>query len=350
MSNQCQHNTAERKYVTCDLESDLAEFVKGQLDEAGIRYNDKMSVEDLVARYLEIMNRRIPAEPRTVLFSQEAQESLGSLKRKHTKKGSEDAIEAWRTVFHIRRLLTEGKNVLAFLTKNVTRLKSRDGLLWDFGMHHFHLVRRIEKGGFVERSPYLLYAIVTADSAFFVDIRPHPEPGGLGWSRHDLRDIVRKSWPDLLEARVVRGVEGEVLTDREVMNLRGKNVNYVAREGGRAVGAIGEGTMVDGSSAVCRWTAMKLLDNVRSHQSYFDGQPAELMSGLEAMGVDVAAGVDCKLVLLDTVEPTNEVLDALCNGPGMSGELARMGFAVVESSKGAAIVVHCDTDPGTPRP
>ncbi len=350
MSNQRQRNPAEHTYIVCDLESDLAKIVKGQLDENGILYNAKMSIEDLVARCLEITNRRIPATPRTVFFSEEAHESLSSLKRKHAKKGSEDAIEAWRTVFHIGRLLNEGKRVTPFLTKNVTRLTSRDGLLWDFGMHHFHLARRMEKEGFVERSSYLLYAIITGERAFFVDIRPHPERGGLGWSRHDLLDIVRKNWPDLLEARVVRGVEGEVLTDREVMNLRNKNVNYVAREGGKAVAAIGGGTMADGSSAICRWTAMKLLHNVRWHQSYFDGQPAELRSVLESMGVNVADGVECELVLPDVGTPTSDVLDALHDEPGMSGELARMGFVVVEASKKAPIIVSCDTDPGTPEP
>ena len=302
-----------------------------------------------MARYLEITNRRIPARPRTVLFSQEAQESLGSLKRKHAKKGSEDTVEAWRTVFHIRHLLTEGKTVTAFLTKNVTRLKSRDGLLWDFGMHHFHLVRRIDKEGFVERSSYLLYAIVTADSAYFVDIRPHPEFGGRGWSRQDLRDIVHKNWPDLLEPRVVRGVEGEVLTDREVMTLRSKNVNYVARVGGRAVSGIGGGTMADGSSAVFRRNAMELLHHVKAHQTYFDGQPQEVMAALETMDVDVAAGVECRLVMLDAVEPATEVLDALSHRQCMSRELVRMGFAVVESSTGAAIVVRHETNPGTPQ-
>ena len=309
-----------------------------------------MSVDDLVARYIEMVNRRIPAVPRTVLFSQEIQGTLRSLRRKYAKRGSEDAIEAYRTVGHICSLFNEGKSVTEFLTKNVRRVRSRDGLLWDFGMHHFHLARRIERGGFVERSSYLLYAIVNDESAFFVDVRPHPERGSRAWSRQDLRDIVHNNWPELLEARIVHGVEGEVLTDREVMRLRDMNANYVARVGGKAVGAMGGGTMADGSSAVCRWMAMELLHHVTSHQSYFDGQPEELRSRLETMGVDVAAGVECRLVLLDAVEATKEVVDGLCHTRCMSRELARMGFAVVEPSTGGAIVVHCETKPSAPRP
>ncbi len=339
MSITRQHSGAENPYIVCDLAGDLEKIIKDQLDTRGVRYGDKMRIDDLVARYLEILSRQIPPKPRPVLFSQQIRDTLDSLRRKHSKRGSEDAIEAWRTVYHIRRLFAEGKSVTRFLTKNVGRVRSRDGLLWDFGMHHFHLRRRVEQGGFVERSPYLLYAIITNANAYFVDVWRHPEPRGLGWSRQDLRDIVQSNWPELLRSRVVEGVEGETLTDREVMNLRGKNVNYVARVGGRAVGAIGGGTMADGSSAVCRRIGMELMHHVHAHQSYFDGQPAELKSALDAMGVDVANDVECKLVLLDAVEATDKVVDALHHDQCMSRDLARMGFAVVESSTGAAIVV-----------
>ena len=342
MCNDSESNLSKHAYVVCDLRSDLATIIKDQLDRVAVRYDDKMGIDDLVARYLEMLNRRIVPKHRTVYLSQEFQDTLGSLTRKHAKRGSEDAIEAWRTAFHLRHLLTRGKNVTGFLTKNVRRVSSRDGLLWDFGMHHFHLSRRVDKEGFVERSGYLLFAIITGEGAYFVDIRPHPEAGGLGWSRQDLLDIVHSNWPELLESHVIRGVEGDILTNREVRNLRATNCNYVVRVRGRAVSTLGEGMTADGSSAVCQVLGMELLHQVTSHQSYFDGQPAELRFALKAMGVDVAAGVECKLVLLDALEPTKEVVSALHHSRCMSRDLARMGFAVVESTTEAAIVVSLE--------
>ena len=339
MCNHYESNLSKHAYVACDFKSDLAGIVKDQLNRVGVRYDDKMGVDDLVARYLEMLKRRISPKPRAVHFSEEIQDTLGSLIRKHAKRRSEDALEAWRTAFYIRHLLWTGESVTGFLTKNVNRVRSRDGLLWDFGMHHFHLSRRVDKDGFVERSSYLLFAIITGEGAYFVDIRPHPEPGSLRWSGQELRDIVHRNWPELLERHAVRGVEGDILTDREVGNLRAKNCNYVARVGGKAVSTIGGGTMADGSSAVYRGWGMELLHHVKSHQLYFDGQPAELRSGLEAMGIDVAGGVECKLVLLDAVEPTSEVVTALRDDRCLSRDLARIGFAVVEASTMAAIVV-----------
>ena len=39
-------------------------------------------------------------------------------------------------------------------------------------MHHFHLSRKLKKpeSKFVERSDYLLFAIITQEDAFFVDV------------------------------------------------------------------------------------------------------------------------------------------------------------------------------------
>ena len=231
MCNDYERDLAEHEDVVCNFESDLAKIVTDEFDRVGVRYDDRMTVDDLVARYLEMLNRRIIPNPRTVYFSEEIQDTLGSLIRKHAKRGSEDALEAWRTAFYISHLLRVGMNVTECLTKNVKRVRSGDGLLWDFGMHHFHLTRRVDKDGFVERSSYLLFAIITGEVAYFVDIRPHPEPGSLGWSRQELPDIVHSNWPELLEGHVVRGMEGDILTDREVRNLRDKNCNYVARVG-----------------------------------------------------------------------------------------------------------------------
>ena len=85
------------------------------------------------------------------------------------------ALEAWRTVFYIRHLLVEGGNVTRFLSKSVDNLTSRDKLLWDFGMHHFHLNRVLEpSGNFVERSDYLLFAIIADAGRIFC--RPEATP------------------------------------------------------------------------------------------------------------------------------------------------------------------------------
>ena len=123
------------------FESDLAHNIKQQFDQAGIIYDDSLDVCSLVARYIEVLHRRIVPMPRRVYLSEEIHESLGELRRKADVEHQAQAGDAWGAVFLIRHLLEEGGNVTRFLSKKVNYLsgkKSWDGLLWDFGMHHFH--------------------------------------------------------------------------------------------------------------------------------------------------------------------------------------------------------------------
>ena len=173
-----------------NFKSDLEQIIKEQFDSNNIFYEANMDVGHLAARYFEMLNRLIIPSPRNVVFSEEIHDSLGRRARKTKAEEREKALEAWRAVFLIRSLLEEGKNVNSFLStriKSATGEKSKDGLLWDFGMHHFHLSTQDGSSGFIKRSGYLLYAIITQEDAFFVDVRPHPKPGDLiEWVRQDL--------------------------------------------------------------------------------------------------------------------------------------------------------------------
>ena len=89
-------------------------------------------------------------------------------------------------------------------------------------MHHFHLSKKVEESGFVKRSEYLLYAIITQKDAYFVDIRPHPKPMDLGWVQQYLLRVVHSNWPELIEPNVLPGVTGAELTDQKNRNFGGR--------------------------------------------------------------------------------------------------------------------------------
>lgn len=321
--------------------SDLTGIIKQQFDKVGISYDDNMDVRDLTARYLEILNRRVVPIPRRVHLSDEIHDSLGNLVHEPDEEQKGKALEAWRTVFYIRHLLVEGENVTRFLSKGVSDLKSQDKMLWDFGMHHFHLNRTLEpSGGFVERSDYLLFAIITDADAYFVDVRPHHDPQGLEWVRQDLLGIVHSNWPELIEANVLQGIlGGGGRTDEELKELRRKNINHAAEFGNDVIFSLGGGMMTDGSSTLCRLRAIKLFDEIKRHQSYFDDQPAELRSGLESNGIEIAGEMEFELVLLESLNPPAEVVDLLSAEQCFSTKLCRMGFVVVEKTTRAPIIV-----------
>ena len=325
-----------------NFESDLIDIIKSQLNTDDISYNKHGDASCFAARYYERQIRKVVPMPRIVHFSNEIHDSLGKLVKETNAEQMGKALEAWRAVFLVRDLLVKGGGVTQFLSKNVNDPESKDGLVWDFGMHHFHLSRQIEKSGFVERSDYLLFAIITDANAYFVDIKQHWDPEGLLWVRQDLLRIVNSNWPELIKPYIIRGQKGDILTDKQKKELRRKNVNHIPQIGDHAIAPLGGGMMGDGSSASCRIWADKLLFEIEQHQLYFDGQPAELRSELEAKGVKVSDLMEFKLVPLDNLNPSAELIDSLREDQCLSKDLSQMGFAIVEATTRLPVVVSIE--------
>ena len=316
-----------------NFQSDLIDIIEDYFSLEGISYEGSGNAANLAARYCEIRTRRIDPAPLNVHFSDEIHDSLGSLLRESDSKQREKASEAWGTVFYLRHLFVEGAPVTPYLSRSTLSSKSNDQLLWDYGIHHFHLNRKLEQSGFVERSDYLLLALVSDTDAYFVDIRPHHDPDKLLWVRQDLLAIIHSNWPELIKSFTLRGVSGDTVTDEQKKELRRKNANLVPALGPYAVAPLGGGVMSDGSSSRCRYWADKLLHEIEQHESYFYSQPPELRASLEDKGMEF------KLVPLDSLEPHAELLEALEDEHCMSRDLSRMGFVVVESTTRSPIVV-----------
>ena len=173
--------------------SDLSRLIQAQFDKNGISYDRSMTLDRLVARYFEMNIRAIQPAPRQVHFSDRTCASLGELSRRG--KGDTLARDAWAAVFRLRDLLVEGANVNAFLSKNIRRATGWDGLLWQYGMHHFHLRGETDKDGFVIRSDHVLFAIVAPRDAYFVDVRAHPPPSGVEWVSQELPESSTRTGP-----------------------------------------------------------------------------------------------------------------------------------------------------------
>lgn len=329
--------------VHMDFLADLTEVVRGCFAEDGIEYGGSGDPGELAALYCETRIRRIIPRPRQVHLSDELHSSLGRLARETDADKRDEALEAWRTVFALRHRLVSGERVTEFLSKGVAEATSRDGMLWDFGMHHFHLRRRLEQSGrFVKRSDYLLFAIIADDAAYFVDVRKHHDPEGLGWVRQDLLRIVHSNWPALVESHELGGVTGDRLTDHEKMPLRSRNLNHVSKFVGKAIAPIGWGVMANGSSAWCRAWGLKLIHEIKQHERYLGGQPTELRRAFVEAGAELAERMEFRLVPIDSLSPTAELLEALRADQCLSKDLSGMGFAIVEATTGVPIVVSVE--------
>ena len=325
------------------LFSDLSRLIHGQFDKHGISYGPSMTLDRLVARYFEMNTRLIHPAPRQVHFSNQTYDSLGELSR----RGRDDTSSrnAWAAVFRLRQLLVEGANVNAFLSKNLRRATGWDGLLWHYGMHHFHLGSETDKDGFVKRSGHLLFAIVAPLDAYFVDVRPHPPPGGVEWVSQELLRIVHSNWPELIEANVLHGVDGSELTDGEMHELRRKNVNYAMDIDGKAIAPLLGGLAGDGSSVLCTFLASSLLKELRYHEEVLRSEEVRhaVARDMRAQGFDVGPTLEFELVFLEDLDPTLELLAVLTAETCISRNLCRRGLAVVDKKTRSPIAIHDTT-------
>ena len=315
-----------------DFLSDLTQAVVTEFTQQGISFPQNSDPAHLASRYLEMRIRRIEPIPRKVHFSEEIQYSLGDLARNNDPKSSAKAMEAWATVFYLRHLLESGGTVIPYLTDQVNNTETTDGLLWDYAMHHLHLSRNVRKNGFVERSAWLLFAIVADQDAFFVDVRPHADPNNLQWVRQDLLAIVHSNWPEMTASRVLHGVTGDTVTDIEKRELRRKNGNLAHEVGGRAIAPLGLGTAVDGHSISRRFLAYKLLHDLEQQQRLLHEQADELRAAFVEIGMAEDAEMEFKLVRKGDLNVSANQVTELCSINGFSRDLWLLGFAVIETN------------------
>ena len=329
-----------------NLDADLSRLIRGQFDKHGISYDRSMPLDRLTARYFEMNTRLIHPTPRLVHFSDQTHASLGELSR----RGKHDtaARDAWGAVFRLRQLLADGENVNGFLTTNISRAAALDGLLWHYGMHHFHLGRETDKSDFVERSDHLLFAIVAPMDVYFVDVRPHPLRRGIGWVSQDLLRIVHLNWPKLTERNVLHGVSGYDLTDEEMHELRRKNFNYAVNIDGKVIAPLLGGMAGDGSSVLCTLSAGQLLNELRYHEKVLRIQDIRqaVAQNMQARGIDVESRLEFELVFLDDLSLTPELLAELTAEKCISKNLCRRGLAIVHKTTRSPIVIH-DTGPAS---
>lgn len=322
-----------------DFLSDLAQAIRSDFTEQGVSFPQCADLAHLTSRHLEMRIRRIEPAPRGVHLSEELHRSLGNLASNEDPEHRAKALEAWGTVFYLRHLFERGEAVIPHLTERVNNTEERDGLLWDYAMHHLHLSRNIGKNGFVDRSDWLLFAVVTDRDTFFIDVRPHTDPEQLQWVRQDLLTIVHNNWPELTAGRVLHGVTGDTVTDIEKRELRRKNANLVHCVEGRAIAPLGWGTTADGHSLLCRFLADKLLHELEEQQRLLDGKTDTLHAVFVERGMAKDVEANFRLVRKKSLNVSEAQVTKLWSFEGFRRDLWLAGFAIIEANTHSIVVV-----------
>lgn len=101
--------------------------------------------------------------------------------------------------------------------------KAKDLMFYDFGIHHLHLGigtdtkhPKMELG-----TKSVVFVYINNDEAFFIRSALHGE-----WHLQNSLKIIHQERPDLIKHRIIIDVQGDNLTDDEILKCRNLGCNY----------------------------------------------------------------------------------------------------------------------------
>lgn len=144
-----------------DFWRDLDFVTKSLLGEFGIKYGKEKTTHDLLLDFLSVRRKMVPEKPKEVLITPLLKEKLVT----HPKRA---------VVEHIEQQLRIGGNLNFFQTERLYQSRKHDHLVYEWGIHHFHLSLKKKKNSlFQDRTNDLLFVFITERKAILLDIRPH---------------------------------------------------------------------------------------------------------------------------------------------------------------------------------
>lgn len=188
-----------------NFKKNFADIWRNELESVGF---DTSSIEDkdIPFKYFTVVLRTIEKKPRKIYKSAtftcpaELQTGLSMLENK----------------------ITNGESLFPHQSKSVSNLTSEDSLLYSWSIHHFHLGETLETSGFIKRSGPVLFAYVTDDAFYMIDIKQHG-----AWSDKGLLQTLYDNWPSLLQSWKIDGKPEVNLNSKEIGQLRKARINAI---------------------------------------------------------------------------------------------------------------------------
>jgi hypothetical protein len=247
-----------------DLIEDLKRGLRRDLRQLGIKASNNDSERDLLRRWFDYEARTIPPRTRNVEESQRFVESRKKLSADETV-----AVEA------IIEKLRRGDDVNGHLSKGILNADKSDLLIADWRIHHIHIsnTKKSPKDFFFKRADHLAFVIINSANAYLLDISPHKEENI--WSKDDLQQIVKDTWPSLLAPyQFIGKLEPDVaISPAERDGLRKAGINVPVVIGDSFVIPPGGGITAAGFSALVGRTVDRTLNFLAKIQIYLESYP-----------------------------------------------------------------------------
>ena len=272
--------------LSIDLQADFSAYVYAALKRAGFKDADK---KQAVYQYYNLLKRKIKQKPRKVVYSKEfscPEEYQAALKEFEEK-------------------VSNGSSLMPFQSEKIKKADYNDMLLNDWGLQHFHLSRRYRDDGFVARSQFQIFAYVTDEVVYMIQILPHNAEDL--YSKRDLVRILRDNWPELIERFHMNGISGltEKFDDHAYGEIRQANITTFLELGENEVyGLIGGGYATNGFSIEALRNADFWMNRLGAFQSVVKDNAAWIGRTInKIIGTEEPyCNIDLKLLWIDGID------------------------------------------------
>ena len=146
--------------LCANFEADLIAQVRQNLVVMwGFQYTKKIADRDVLIYYFDSLRRRVIPRPRKIQIADTFQCPL-------------PCLNGWMV---LQKKVASGESIRPHLSKPHESLFNRDGLLNEWGIHHFHLGTCPDSNNirYVERTGTVIFAYVTDDIFYAVNVYEH---------------------------------------------------------------------------------------------------------------------------------------------------------------------------------
>ena len=189
-----------------------------------------------------------------------------------------------------------GLDINPRLSKRHSSLLNPDGLLAEWGVHHFHLgvSPDLRDPDYVGRTGALLYAMVRDKDFYAINVYSHGD-----FEDSNILESIHRNWPEAIQRYRAKAATGGSWARSQRRSLRRNNANVLSvTADGTVYMPIGGPVMASGVKAEAVWLADYWQIKVDEIQANFEEQLQEVLPALRQQGYAGEDELDAKLILL----------------------------------------------------
>jgi hypothetical protein len=237
---------------------------------------------DISIYFFESLRRRLAPQTRVLKIANDFQCPL-----------SEEA--GWKA---LQDKVGKGEDLNPHLSYRHASLFNNDGLLAEWGVHHFHLgtAPDLKNPSYAKRTGSLVYALIDDNTFYAINVYTHKN-----FEDISVIESIHRNWPNMISAYRMKGVTAETLDKTQRRTIRKKNTNvFVSTADGTVYMSVGGGVMASGVKFESVMRADKWRDEIQSLQARTEKQLDELMPTFEQRGYAGENEIEAQLKITET--------------------------------------------------